>query len=42
MTTLGLPPAALLHAIGPDAQRPSAIVVVGGLEVRGQENRDKG
>jgi heavy metal efflux system protein len=31
VATLGLLPAALSHAIGSDAQRPFAIVIVGGL-----------
>ena len=31
VATLGLLPAALSHGIGSDAQRPFAIVIVGGL-----------
>ncbi len=34
VATLGLLPAALSHAIGSDSQRPFAIVIVGGLVVR--------
>jgi cobalt-zinc-cadmium resistance protein CzcA len=33
VATLGLVPAAMSHAIGSDAQRPFAIVIVGGLLV---------
>src|SRR5262249_48718069 len=31
LASLGLPPAALSHAIGSDTQRPFAIVIIGGL-----------